>query len=153
MLPMFEKNKTNGAGAPEAETRPQADQSVWGALYDRIGLIALRRSAPLIGEEAPGEAALDRGARALRALMGAAEIARRIKTAEEKDRSAHEQTGKPPAFTDEDLDELYERVSARVDRIEREAEEGDQKDRDHQRGADAQIRPKSPGADLGGERS
>ncbi len=108
---------------PIAENPPHTDENQsWERLYERIRVIALRRTAVLMEEEAVDEA-FDRGARALRTLMSAAEIARRMKTQDEKETDLHDGASKTPAYSDEDIRNIYRDITARVERIEREEEE------------------------------
>jgi hypothetical protein len=105
---------------PIAENPPHTDENQsWERLYERIRVIALRRTAVLMEEDAIDEA-FDRGARALRTLMSAAEIARRMKTQDEKETDLHDGASKTPAYNDEDIRNIYRDIVARVDRIERE---------------------------------
>ena len=100
----------------------------WDELYDRIRLIAMRRSETLLIETAAGSDETDRGARSLRALMGAAEIARRMKCEDEKEESLNDQAPQPPDYTDEDIRRIYEDVAARVERLADEDERADRGD-------------------------
>ncbi len=134
MLPMMENQNQTRSETAAAENHPQADDDAWQALYDRIRMLALRRSSALAADETLSEDAFDRGARALRTLMGAAEIARRIKQSDAKEKTAHEEDRKPPAFTDEEIEALYETVSAQVDRIERQGDGRAQTARNHPKG-------------------
>ncbi|NOX84287.1 MAG: hypothetical protein GXP06_15135 [Alphaproteobacteria bacterium] len=108
---------------PIAENPPHTDENgSWERLYERIRVIALRRTAALMEEDAVDEA-FDRGARALRTLMSAAEIARRMKNQDEKETDLHDGASKTPAYSDEDIRNIYRDITARVERIEREEEE------------------------------
>ncbi len=108
---------------PIAENPPHTDENQsWERLYERIRVIALRRTAALMEEDAVDEA-FDRGARALRTLMSAAEIARRMKNQDEKETDLHDGASKTPAYSDEDIRNIYRDITARVERIEREEEE------------------------------
>ena len=66
-----------GTAFPEEETG-------WAGVYARLCALALARAAAMTSSasltgDADGEASFDRGARAIRALMSAAETARRLK--------------------------------------------------------------------------
>ncbi len=107
----------NTSENPLAAQTPHTDkQESWDQLYDDIRVIALKRSSALLGEDDADER-FDRGARALRTLMGAAEIARRMKLQDEKERDLHDGEPKPPAYTDEEIRKLYRDVVARVERV------------------------------------
>ncbi|MEM9617540.1 MAG: hypothetical protein AAF936_06230 [Pseudomonadota bacterium] len=69
---------------------PAADQKSWEALYERIRTLALKRSAVMIDEPEDEADAFDRGARALRTLMSAAEVARRMKHQDLKEQELHD---------------------------------------------------------------
>jgi hypothetical protein len=108
---------------PIAENPPHTDENQsWERLYQRIRVIALRRTAALMEEDAVDEA-FDRGARALRTLMSAAEIARRMKTQDEKETDLHDGAPKTPSYSDEDIRNIYRDITARVERIEREEQQ------------------------------
>ncbi len=110
----------NCSNSPHAEKPPHTDKNMsWEPLYERIRVIALRRTSALMKEDAVDEA-FDRGARSLRTLMSAAEIARRMKTQDEKETDLHDGAPKTPSYNDEDIRKIYRDIVARVDRIERE---------------------------------
>ncbi len=108
---------------PIAENPPHTDENMsWEPLYERIRVIALRRTSALMEEDVVDEA-IDRGARSLRTLMGAAEIARRMKTQDEKETDLHDGAPKTPSYNDEDIRKIYRDIVARVERVEREEQE------------------------------
>ncbi len=147
-MPSMMKNQLEKSFPAQASyTDEKAD---WAVLYERIAAIALRKSAMLIGEE-DEEETFDRGARALRTLMGAAEIAARLKRQDEKEQDLDDGKKQPPSFNDEDLRKIYRDVAAKVDRIEREEQKSAAQARD-----DCESDRKSAGApttrNLGDER-
>ena len=134
--------------AQAAHTDEKAD---WAVLYERIAAIALRKSASLIREEEEEEI-FDRGARALRTLMGAAEIAARMKRQDEKEQDRDDGKKQPPSFNDEELRKIYRDVAAKVDRIEREQQTGGVQAADNCEG-DRESAGAPATRNLGGERS
>ncbi|MEO1243210.1 MAG: hypothetical protein AAFX54_14970 [Pseudomonadota bacterium] len=109
---------------------PAADQKSWEALYERIRTLALKRSAVMIDEPEDEADAFDRGARALRTLMSAAEVARRMKHQDLKEQELHDAGETAPVVSDERIGEVYRSIADTVDRIEREdgARPGDRSD-------------------------
>jgi len=123
MPPMTEHDQKPRIGKP-SERYAFDDVPDWSELYQRIHKLALRRSQSMLEELFANDEEFDRGARALRTLMGAADISRRIKQSEEKEQSAHEEDPQRPAFTDEEIRNIYQSVSTTVDRLEREGRGG-----------------------------
>lgn len=119
---MIENQSINASAAK------QTDGESWARLYERIRVIAHRKTAALIDGPEEDDGAFDRGARALRTLMSAAEIARRMKLQDEKDERPDDEDEKLPAFSDEDIRRLYRDVEARLDRIENETDADGQRD-------------------------
>ena len=152
MPPMFETRPKNSSEVLPATGAAKFAAPDWDELYDCIRVLAMRRSALLLQSDPDSEHDFDRGARALRTLMGAAEIARRIKTQEEKDNTPDEETGKLPTFTDEDIRRVYRDVLAQVEAIEPEIAAGE-----NPQGGEARAPGKGAGGggerDLGGARS
>ncbi len=74
--------------------------------------------------------AFDRGARALRTLMSAAEVARRMKHHDLKEQELHDAGETAPVVSDERIGEVYRSIADTVDRIEREDDKrpGDRSD-------------------------
>ena len=106
------------AGAPDTDEKAPAGKS-WTLLYDRIRTLALRKSFSMLeeGEGQPEE--FDRGARALRTLMSAAEVSLRMKREEAKETERHDQGASIPLVTDERIAAEWRRINAVVDRLER----------------------------------
>ncbi len=102
------------------EDNPDTDEKGWSRLYEHIRLLAIRKSGAMIMDEEDGNEQFDRGARALRTLMGAAEVARRMKRQDEKDMSLHAGENPKIAVTDEEIRRIYRSVVAKVEHIERE---------------------------------
>ena len=109
------KNQTSTA--PETD-RAETESEDWNALSARIQKLAHRRSRSLLADH--DDDAFDRGARSLRTLMSAAEVAARMKRDEEKERETDDQTAGRHDFSEEDIEAAYRRVSETVDRLERE---------------------------------
>ena len=91
----------------------------WSVLYARIRTLAASKAAAMATQEACDDEEFDRGARALRTLMSAADIARRLKDrdAEEKDLNARNAS---PAVSDARIRDLKARLEDQIDRLERE---------------------------------
>ena len=102
------------------EQTPRTDLPSWEDLYERLRLLAVRRSTEMILDEFSTDDQFDRGARCLRTLMGAAEIARRIKTFEDKERSEHDERPNAPQVDEAELAKLYRKVVERVEHFEQE---------------------------------
>lgn len=115
MLRSMMKNQTSQT--PETVRAEEEDED-WNALSARIQKLAHRRSRSLLADH--DEDAFDRGARALRTLMSAAEVAARMKREEEKERETDDRRASGQGFTEADIEEAYRRVSETVDRLERE---------------------------------
>ena len=94
MPAMIEKQDTHTPTGDAAGRK--AGDSPWAALYARIQTVALRRADALAADAVDDEASFDRAARAIRALVGAAEIARRMKREDEKESTAHDETPEHP---------------------------------------------------------
>ncbi len=95
-----------------------ADERSWRQLSDNILTLALGKSERMIGEECVDDAAFDRDARDLRLLMSSAEIADRMNRQNEKDRRPHDDQAPPRERTEEELDDIFNRVVARVDGLD-----------------------------------
>jgi len=91
----------------------------WSALYARIRLLALSRTETMAAIAIDEVDSFDRGARALRTLMSAAEIARRMKAQDEKESDLHE-AGKVPVITDEKIRDIKTRLETQIARLEQE---------------------------------
>lgn len=90
----------------------------WSGLYARIRTLALSKAAAMAGQDIQDDGEFDRGARALRTLMSAADIARRLKDqdATEKDLNARQA---PPSVSDARIRDLKTRIEEQIHRIER----------------------------------
>ena len=126
---------------PKHNAQPKDDD--WQSLYARIRQLAHQRSLALLETEDEPEG-FDRGARSLRTLMSAAEIARRMKFEEEKERNVHA-TAKDPAISDDAIRRIKRRIDRQIARIERE-------DRADQGRSDARAVSDAGGEGLGSER-
>lgn len=102
---------------------PATDQQSWDALYERIRVLALKRSAAMVDAPEEEPDVFDRGARALRTLMGAAEVARRMKREDAKEQDLNEREKPAPIVSDKRIEDVYREIEAVVDRIEKEDEE------------------------------
>ena len=102
------------------EKDPKADEKSWDQLYERIRQLALRRSAVMIDEPQDEADAFDRGARALRTLMSAAEVARRMKNQDAKKDNLNDGQERPPTVSDEKIRDVYRSIEGAVERIEHE---------------------------------
>lgn len=105
------------------QTAAHAEES-WSGLYARIRALALGKAAAMAGRDIHDEGEFDRGARALRMLMSAADIARRLKDqdAEEKDANARHA---PPAVSDARIRALKTRLEDQIARLEQDEREGE----------------------------
>ena len=112
MAPMMK----NGLHIVAPQTAPPTEES-WSALYARIRALALGKAAAMAVQEVREEGEFDRGARALRMLMSAAEIARRLKDqdAEEKDANARHA---PPVVSDARIRALKTRLEDQINRLD-----------------------------------
>ena len=91
------------------------DDRDWRQLSQNILTLALGKSERMIAEDCIDDAAFDRDARDLRLLMSSAEIAKRMNRHNEKDRRPDDEQALPREHTEEELDDIFRRVSARVD--------------------------------------
>ena len=107
------------------KTATPAEES-WSGLYARIRALALGKAAAMAGQDVRDEGEFDRGARALRMLMSAADIARRLKDqdTEEKDRNARHAT---PAVSDARIRALKTRLEDQIARLEHGEREGQER--------------------------
>ncbi len=109
---------------PPAHAPDTEDKESWGQLYDRIRQLALHRSAAMIDDPQDETDIFDRGARALRTLMGAAEVARRMKSLDAKENTLHDGKDRPPTISDAAIREVYRSITQTVDRVAREDAQG-----------------------------
>ena len=110
---------TNAAFHIAAHDDPSSEEADWSRLYARIREIALARAAALAAQDAEADDAFDRGARALRTLMGAADIARRMKDQDAKEKELNARQA-PLAVSDNRIREIKAGVERQVERIARE---------------------------------
>ncbi len=96
---------------------PNTEKEDWAPLYGRIRKLALRRSAVMIDDPEDAIDDFDRGARALRTLMSAAEVARRMKTLDAKEDALHDGQERPPIISDAKIREVYNAITETVERI------------------------------------
>ncbi len=115
MLPVMTKKQIHNP--PEKDTG--TDDQGWGQLYDRIRQLSLRRSALMLAETIDEDDAFDRGARALRTLMGAAEISRRMKLQDAKEQSLDDEQETGPIVSDARIQEICQSVEQSIDRAEK----------------------------------
>lgn len=108
------------------------DEESWDALYARIRFLALQRSEAMARDAFEEEDAFDRGARSLRALMGAAEISRRMKCEDDKEKDLNDLRPDKPVS-----DERIEKVYRTIERSVAELQNGKAQTADHC-GSDAQ---------------
>ena len=109
----------NAALAPFADDMlTAASPERWAELYDRIQKIALIQSAIVLCDQGVSEQKIDRGARALRMLMSAAEIARKLKLEEQKEIDADDGKASPALLADDELARHYQSILRRVERCE-----------------------------------
>lgn len=113
------------------------DEEGWSILHARIRQLALQRSALLLAEAGEEAEVFDRGARALRTLMSAAQVAGRMRREEAKETELHEPTH-PPAASDAEIENVYQSVKRAVRLVE---------ERDHSERGGAR---RSEGEDGGG---
>jgi hypothetical protein len=105
------------AETPNTDETAPAEKS-WTLLYDRIRTLALRKSFTMLEEDETQGEEFDRGARALRTLMSAAEVSLRMKREEAKETGRHEQGASRPIVTDERIEAEWRRISGVVERLE-----------------------------------
>lgn len=110
---------TNAVLHIDADNSPSPEEADWARLYARIREIALVRAAALAAQDAEAGDDFDRGARALRTLMSAADIARRMKDQDAKEKDLNAQNA-PPAVSDERIRDLKADIERKIERIERE---------------------------------
>ncbi len=108
---------TNGLHLIASQPAPPAGESGWAGVYARLCALALARAAAMAAGDAEDDADFDRGARAIRALMSAAEIARRLKDQDAEDKDIHARNA-TPAVSDERIRTLKARLNAQIDRLE-----------------------------------
>lgn len=96
--------------------QPEEDED-WQALYGRIRVLAMAKASMMAGRGYEEEE-FERGARTLRTLMGAADIARKLKDHDADDKEVNEES-EVPAVTDERIRRIKEGIGKQVDRIER----------------------------------
>ncbi|MEM8935653.1 MAG: hypothetical protein AAGC77_04530 [Pseudomonadota bacterium] len=122
----------NSSQTDEKTARPNGgaahDPDSWEALYARIRVLAARRAEGMIYEDDETDA-FDRGARALRTLMSAALVARRMKSEDAKDAELNDEQAAERPIADEDIQKIYRSVAASVARCE---DESDAAARSHQ---------------------
>ena len=111
LLPMMNSDQKTAS----SQNRPQQDERNWKQLSDNILTLALEKSERMIDEDCVDDAAFDRDARDLRLLMSSAEIAARMNRQNEKDRRPNDEQTRQREHTEEELDDIFRRVTARVD--------------------------------------
>ena len=148
MLRSMMKNQTSQT--PDS-LRAEEQMSDWSALSQRIQQLAHRRSETLLADH--DDDAFDRGARALRTLMSAAEVAHRMKREEAKERDTDDRRASGQGFTEADIEAAYRRVSETVDRLEREDAGSGGGDAAHEDGSLEASGEGTGGDALGAERA
>ena len=82
----------------------------WNALSARIQQLAHRRSRTLLADH--DDDAFDRGARSLRTLMSAAEVAIRMRREEAKERETDDGRASGQGLTEQDSEDAYRLIDA-----------------------------------------
>lgn len=148
MPPMTNSDPHTDPEAAPAKIRPDTDEKNWAEIYDRLRSLAFRRSSPMLAMDDAEDERFDCGVRSLRALMGSAEIAHRLKQYDEKEKTPDgEDEGDP--LTDGRIRDVKRRVIRQIERIEKEDQEAaggrsadPGEDRQaHRRGSDAGRSP------------
>ena len=98
---------------------PDTDDQSWEQLYSRIRVLTLKRSASMLSEPTDDADQFDRGARALRALMSAAQVARRMKQEDAKEKRLDEEKHTRPVISDEQARQAYRSAEQAVARAEK----------------------------------
>lgn len=106
----------NGLHIVAAQPAPSTEEN-WSDLYARIRTLALSKAAAMAVHDFDDDEEFDRGARALRTLMSAADIARRLKDHDAQEKDMHARQA-PPAVSDERIRALKARIEEQIDRIE-----------------------------------
>lgn len=88
----------------------------WAVLYGRIGAIAHDYAGCMLTRDGDDET-LNRGARTLRALVGAADLVRRMRRADDEARAASANASKTISFTDAELRSIYDTISRQIDAV------------------------------------
>lgn len=114
MAPMMK----NGFHIVAPRTAPPAEEESWSGLYARIRVLALGKAAAMAGQDVHDEGEFDRGARALRMLMSAADIARRLKDHDTEETNLNARHA-PPAVSDARIRALKTRLEDQIERLER----------------------------------
>ena len=109
---------------PYTDYASLTDEQRWKRLFDNIRKIALKKSDAMINAYFADEEDFDRDARILRTLMGAAEIAGRMRRHDEKERDLNDERPEPRAYTDEEIRDIYRKVAGYADSVERAARTG-----------------------------
>lgn len=114
MLPAM----NNSDQKPEAQNAVQRD---WSELRDNVMSAAGRKSEALMTAPDVDDVAFERGARVLRALVGAAEIAHRMQRIDKLEKENDEREESTVEITKTEFDRAYQSAKSQVDReIERE---------------------------------
>ena len=120
MPSMMKKQTHNSPSQNMPDTDHQNDpERSWARLYERIRLLALRKSLVMLDADESEAGEFDRSARALRTLMSAAEVALRMKRDEAKECETNDQAPAKPAVTDAHIAEIYREIEQSVERFER----------------------------------
>ena len=101
----------------EKPSQPEDINGLWSTLVDQIRLLAVTRAASLSHCSFDEDSEFDRGARSLRTLMSAAEIAMRMARLEQKDDALAEENAAPD-ISEERLNALYVDIARRTRAIE-----------------------------------
>ncbi len=101
------------------EVTPATDDQGWEQLYDRIRVLTLKRSASMLSEPTNDADQFDRGARALRALMSAAQVARRMKQEDTKEKRLDDENHAKPIISDAQGRQAYQSATRAVARAEK----------------------------------
>jgi len=115
MAPVM-RNKSNH-NSPDVT--PATDDQSWEQLYGRIRVLTLKRSASMLSEPTDDADLFDRGARALRALMSAAQVARRMTQEDKKEKRLDDEKHAKPIISDVQARQAYRSAEQAVVRVEK----------------------------------
>ncbi len=114
VLPMTNSDQKT----PSADAASHTDERSWRQLSENILTLAVRKSDRMIDDRSGDDDAFDRDARDLRLLMGSAEIAARMNRQHEKERRPNDEAPPPREHTEEELNDIFRNVVARIDRLD-----------------------------------
>ncbi|MEO1135004.1 MAG: hypothetical protein AAFW68_00160 [Pseudomonadota bacterium] len=103
---------------PQTALTQDAPEESWRALHERIKALAHRRSKAMLSAYGEDDETFDKGARALRTLMSAAEVANRMEREEAKDETPHEEGAGRTPLTSEVIEAEYEKIRNTISALE-----------------------------------